>query len=121
MQRIKTINHQAQNILYIDFSGCNNPDELVESVKIVKAVVSKNPANSILCLTDMTDSLLTHELIVSLKDLAKFNAPYVKASAILGISREKQCLLDSVIQFSGRKIVTFEEIQSAKDWLVSQK
>jgi hypothetical protein len=120
MKRVNIIEHSGKKILHLDFSASNNSDELIEAVKIAKAVINKNPLKSLLCLTDIADSLLTAELVGSLYDLAKSNKPYVKASAILGISKKKKCLLNSLLQYSGREIEAFEEIHSAKEWLISK-
>jgi hypothetical protein len=43
--------------------------------------------------------------------------PYVKASAVAGITGLKKIIYDAVLMFSKRNISTFDSIDSAKEWL----
>ena len=120
MERVNFIDHKEKKILHLDFSNSKNPQEIADAIAHAKAVAAQNPPKSLLCLTDVSESLWTKDLVESIKNLAKCNAPYVKASAVLGITGMKKYLLNAVLQFSGRKIVAFDQKQEAQDWLVSQ-
>jgi hypothetical protein len=43
----------------------------------------------------------------------------VHKTAILGITGARRALLDIVVRFSGMQVVPFDDVQKAKDWLVS--
>jgi hypothetical protein len=45
--------------------------------------------------------------------------PDVKAAAIVGVEGVKKIILNAVMLFSKRKFHTFDNIESAKNWLVA--
>ena len=120
MERTNFIDHKGKKILHLNFSNSKDPKELLNAIAYAQALVAKNPPKSLLCLTDVSDSIFPSELVDAMKNLAKANAPYVKASALLGITGMKKYILNAAMQFSGRKLVAFEEAEAAKDWLISQ-
>jgi hypothetical protein len=120
MERTNFVEHKGKKILHLNFSNCKDPQVLLTAIAYAKSFVAKNPPKSLLCLTDVSDSIFPSELVDAMKNLAKDNAPYVKASALLGITGMKKYILNAAMQFSGRKLVAFEDMQSAKDWLISQ-
>jgi hypothetical protein len=54
-----------------------------------------------------------------MKEFTKHNKPYVKASAVVGISGIKKIIFHAVMLFSGRKIHACDTLEQAKDWLAT--
>jgi hypothetical protein len=120
MERIVFTQYSGKKILHLDFAKCREPKELLESIGNAKQEVSKHAPKSLLVVTDVSDSIFPKELVDAMKELAKSNAPYVKASAIVGITGLKKYIFNTVIQLTGRKISAFDDLLSAKSWLVNQ-
>lgn len=120
MERISFVNYNGKKILYLNFSNSRQPQELIGSIDEAKLLVAKQQLKSLLVITDVSDSLFPSELVNAMKDLAKHNAPYVKASAIIGITGLKKYIFNTVLQLTGRKITAFDDLFSAKNWLVQQ-
>jgi hypothetical protein len=55
-----------------------------------------------------------------MKEVAASNAPWVKASAVIGVSGLLQVALIAVTRFSKRNILAFSTKEEALDWLAAQ-
>jgi len=119
MERIQFIEHKGKQILHLDFARAM-PDEVVKSSKAAMVVIAKQPAKSLRTLTDVTEMKFDTAATQILKDLAKHNAPYVVAGAVVGITGLKQIIYNAVIKFSGRNLVVFDTPDQAKEWLITQ-
>ena len=119
MKRVKYIYHNDRQILFLDFSGCGVQDFPAIIDEAEKLIRSEPPA-SVLTLTDVTGAKYNLEVTQALKEFAKGNSPYVKAGAIVGLDALKQIICNSVMHFSGRNLVAFDDIEKAKDWLAGQ-
>lgn len=117
MERIRFFDHEGVQILFLDFSSCK-ADEAIQTIESAKNIIRSQPENSLLVLTDVTDGRFNSEVSDAMKEFAKNNRPFVKASAIVGITGLKKIIFDSVIRFSRRRIHTFADHDSAKEWLL---
>ena len=120
MNRVQFIEHQGKRILHLDFSKCK-ASELGATVEEAKAVINGQPSNSLLILTDVTDTEMSRDTSRLVKDFTAHNKPYVAASAVVGVSGLKKIIYDAVLGFSGRQIATFTSIEQAKDWLAGRQ
>jgi dihydroxyacetone kinase DhaKLM complex PTS-EIIA-like component DhaM len=118
MDRVYFIEHKGKRILFLDFSDCYI-EEALKVVDEAKQMIRGQPSNSLLTLTDVTGARFNTELTNAMKELASHNKPFVKAAAIVGITGMKKIIYDAVMRFSKRKISTFDDIGSAKDWLAT--
>ena len=116
MNRIRFINHNGKQLLFLDFSSCK-ADEALKTINEAKKVIKDQPENSLLVLTDVTDGAFNTKVTDAMKEFAAHNRPYVKASAVVGITGLKKIIYDAVLMFSKRNISTFDSIDSAKEWL----
>jgi 16S rRNA (guanine(966)-N(2))-methyltransferase RsmD len=92
----------------------------VEAIRRSKEVVATQPLGSILVMTVVHGARYNSAVLQALKDLAAHNAPYVKASALVGMGGLHRIAYQAVILFSRRKIQTFDTEAQALDWLVQQ-
>jgi hypothetical protein len=118
MAKVGFITYLDKQILLLDFSG--TPEEILPAIKEARMMVATQPHNSVLTLTDVSDSQFNNDVRESLKALTLHNKPYVKAAAVVGVTGLKKVLLSVVMKFSGRNLVTFNSLDEAKNWLVVQ-
>lgn len=119
MERAKFIKHDWRQIFLLDFSGCS-VDEAIQAITEASEIIRSQPADSLLILTDVTGARYNLEVVEKLKDFTIANKPYVKASAVIGLDGLKKIVYNAVMMFSNRKITVFEDIETAKAWLIEQ-
>lgn len=121
MEKIGFIDHKGKKILLYDFSYTKKSDDVVGLIKQAGTIAKKQPPKSILVLTDVTEAHYSVETTQALKELAKENTPYVKASAVTGVTGLKKVIFDAILKFSGRDIKLFSSREEALDWLAAQQ
>ena len=119
MNKTQIVSHKGKNIVYVDLSGCKEV-ELSSQLAEAKMMISHQGKETVLLLTNVTGVELTKESSRLMKDFSSHNTPYVKASAVIGVEGLQKIIYSAVQRVSGRKIPTFETVEQAKDWLVSQ-
>ena len=120
MERTRFIEHQGHRILLLDYAGVRDPDEALRSIRESMDVVARQPPGSLLVMTVVRDARYNAAVLQGMKELAAHNAPYVKASAVVGMSGLHRIAYQAVILFSKRNIKVFDQEADALDWLVSQ-
>jgi hypothetical protein len=119
MSKVRPIVHNGKQIIFLDFSGCNVEDFstiINEAEKLIRA----EPLNSVLTLTDVTDAKYNLEVTEALIEFVKGNKPFVKAGGVVGLDTIKKVIYNSVMHFSGRNLLAFDDIEKAKNWLVEE-
>lgn len=119
MTNVQSLNYQGKKIIYIDFSNCQ-PKDASEIMEHAKAVISQEPPNSLLTLTNVTNLRFDIELSQQFKAYTEFNKPYVKAAAIIGAAGLLKSGFQFVAHFAKRDIRAFDTKDEALDWLVNQ-
>ena len=119
MDRIKFIHHKGTEILHLDFAGCK-ADEVPPLIEYAKPLIASRPHASVRVLTDVTNARFDDTVNQRLKEFTAHNKPYIKASAIVGVTGIKKILFEAIILFSQRKIHAYDSAEAAKDWLISQ-
>jgi hypothetical protein len=120
MDRTRFIEHKGRRILLFDYSGLKLAADALKEVEKTKEIVRRQPAKSLLVLTDVRDSHYDATVVQALKDLAAHNAPYVTASAVVGVVGLKRVVYSAVVMFSKRKLQLFDTREEALDWLAQQ-
>ena len=120
MDRTRFIEHQGKRILLLDYAGVRDPDEALRSIRESMRVVASQPPASLLVMTVVRDARYNAAVLQGMKELAAHNAPYVKASAVVGMSGLHRIAYQAVILFSKRNIKVFDQENEALDWLVAQ-
>ena len=120
MERTRFIEHRGHRILLLDYSGVQRGDEAVAAIQQSMEVVRTQPPGSLRVMTVVRDARYNTAVLQALKELAAHNAPYVKASAVVGMGGLHRIAYQAVILFSRRKIQTFDTEAQALDWLVQQ-
>jgi hypothetical protein len=120
MERTRFIEHRGKRILLLDYAGIRDPQEAIREVRNSMQVVAAQPPGSLLVLTQVRDARYNAAVLQQMKELAAHNAPYVRASAIVGMSGLHRIAYQAVILFSKRNIKVFDAEEEALDWLAAQ-
>ncbi|MFN2269221.1 MAG: hypothetical protein ACK2US_00185 [Anaerolineae bacterium] len=119
--RSKWITHKGERIFFADLSGLGRHlDAFREELMEAETVAYQQPEGSLLVLTDVRDTVLSSEVMDFAKESAARVTKYIRKEAIIGMAGIRQVLLDAVSRFSGRHFATFDNVEAAKDWLVSE-
>lgn len=105
------------SLCIFDFTNIDTDDEAFEAIAEAKAIVETSAPKSLHALTDITGSHASLRVIHALIDLGKHNAPYVRRSAVVGLSALQRVTLREVVRFSGRDLRAFEFRDLAIAWL----
>ena len=120
MERTRFITHKGKQILLLDYAGMRDPAEAVREIRSSMQFVARQPKGSLRVMTLVRDARYNAAVLQAMKDLAAHNAPYVKHSAVVGMSGLHRIAYQAVILFSKRSIKTFDQETEALDWLVGQ-
>lgn len=116
---VQFIDHKEVSILYTDLSK-KSKDENIEVMEKAKTIIGMRPKKSVLVLLNVEGMRYSKEFLDKMKEIGKANEPYVKATAIVGLTAITKLIAKGVAQFTGRKSGFFENELQALDWLVDQ-
>ena len=120
MERVGFITHDGATILKVDLSHPANVEENLATMRKAKEVIGAQPPRSLLIMTDVTGTLFNIAAVEEMKRYSAFNTPFVKASAVIGISGLARIIYDAVVKVIGRSVATFKTEGEALDWLAKQ-
>lgn len=121
MDRARWTVHRGRRILFVDYSGLQNSDEVLATIEQAKELIVQEPENSVLILSFLRGAKLDATANQALKDFALHNAPYACAGAVVGASPIHRLLIEAARIFSNRDLGTFTTLAKAKDWLIQQR
>jgi hypothetical protein len=124
MDRVQWIEHKGRKILFLDYSSlrAKNPEEK----KIVFTVIEKareittSHTGMILFLSNVTNTQSDNEIVDALREFAIFTAASgkVEKECVVGVSGVQKVLVNMINLMSKSKLVMFDTIEPARDWLV---
>jgi hypothetical protein len=120
MERVRFIDHQGMQILLIDCTHCG-PQELTGIFQEVQRVVTSQPPNSVLILSDFTGAEFDKKTADQMKVVATYDRAYVKRSALVGADSLPEVYYRNLVSFSARNFPIFKTREEALDWLVSEE
>lgn len=117
--RSKWIEHNGKQIFYQDFSKLfYNSAAVKEELKEVQEIVKAQPKDSMLILTDMRDTNVGSDLLPAMNAASSATKDHVHKTAVLGVTGAKRKLADLLTALTGQQLKYFDDIESAKRWLV---
>lgn len=122
MKEISTFNFNGKEIYLMDVSHFRL-HERAEFKKIVdhaKKVIQGQPLKSVLIITDISDTNFDTDIVETFKEYAKHNNPYIKASALVGLSGMQKVIFYAVKTFTGRDFYIAKNFADAQEWLLRQ-
>jgi hypothetical protein len=120
MDRVQIIQHQGKKILYIDFTSLDSVDLISSVLQEVKTYVHAQPPFSVYSLVNVEGMHFNNKVKEMFTEVVKSNKPYVKASAVIGVSGLLQIMFNGLMKITGREVKSFNSLELAKNWLVSQ-
>ena len=116
------IEHNGKQIFYQDFSKLfYNSSAVITELNEVQKIVTAQPKNSVLVLTDMRDTNVGREVLPAMNAASASTKDYVKKTAVLGISGVKRKLADMLTSLTGQPLKYFDDIERAKQWLTEEE
>ena len=88
--RLKKITHRGCSILFTDYSNFITFDEWKVLLDAERQLMPKEQLGSVLALAVFTGSRFSANVFTAIKELAIHNKPYIKASALVGLSSLQQ-------------------------------
>ncbi len=86
----------------------------------VQRLVSAQPRKSVLILSDLTGAQFSRDTVTRMKEVAVFDRPYVKRSAMVGAESLPKVFYEALKTFSRREFPRFKTREEAIDWLVRE-
>lgn len=119
-ERVRFVRHQGKRILLVDMTNCN-AEEVTAAIEKVRRVVTAQPRESVLILSDLTGAEFTRDAVTRLKEVAVFDKPFVKKSAMVGAEALPEVFYQALKTFSRRDFPRFKSRKEALDWLVREE
>jgi hypothetical protein len=123
MERSRFVEHRGKRILVLDYTNLGTDlDQLRTEIERSKVVIGSQPPGSVLTMTDVRGSRISPGAVKAMQELVKFNAPYVKWSAVVvGLTGVYLTAFRAMQALSRRKnMKSFTDSADAQEWLVSQ-
>ena len=119
MDRVRFITHEGKQVLFSDLSGCSS-NEMIRLIGRVKKLVTSEPRDSVLVLTDFTGAEFTKDALTRMKEVAVYDRPFVKRSAFFGADGLPKVFFDALKTFSQRDFHRFASRDEALAWLAKR-
>lgn len=87
----------------------------------MQKIVLSQPKGSVLILTDMRDTNVGRELLPAMNAASATTKEHSKKTAVLGVSGAKRKLADLLSSLTGQPLKYFDDLNAAKNWLVSEE
>jgi hypothetical protein len=116
----KIINHKGKEIVFNDYAQLKTAESVQKVIKQAAEIIQVQKPATVLSLINFEGTHFNKPIINALSKAAQDNKPYIKASAIYGVSGLGRIIIDGVIKLTGRNLPTFSSEEEAKDYLVSQ-
>lgn len=114
MRKPELVNYKEKSIFYMDFSGLRNTEEITALLNQSKEYIRSQPERSLLVLTNIEGMHFNNEVKTMFSDFVSGNKPYVKASAVYGISGLQRIIYNGVMRITGRDIRSFDTLSWVK-------
>lgn len=114
------IEFKGKKIFYQDFSkNFYNSAAVKAELEEVQKVVKAEPIDSVLVLTDMRDTNVGSDLLPVMNAASAATKAHVHKTAVLGVTGMKRKLADLLTSLTGQPLKYFDDMESAKTWLVT--
>ena len=101
-----------------DFSHFKDSETAHDAFRQARTLMELQPRNgSVLVLTDVTGSTFNQAVIDEIRQLAVHHKPWVKASALFGLTAIMRVICRALLTLTGRDIKVFETRDQAMEYL----
>ncbi len=117
--RSEWIEYKGKKIFYQDFSkNFYNSAAVKAELGEVQKIVMSQPLHSALVLSDFRDTNVGSDLLSEMNAASAATKGYVHKTAVLGVTGVKRKLADLLIAITGQPLKYFDDVETAKNWLV---
>ena len=116
--RVRLIEH---GIVLQDFSGLTDPTEELAFIAEARAFMERQPRGTALVLTDVSGASFNQEVVDAMKELAAHHHPWVRASALVGLTPLMRIVYRAIIALTRRDIRVCETREEAIAYLLSKR
>lgn len=102
MADIAFIEHQGTRILYEDYSHATI-EELPDLLDKAHGIIASQPEKSVLAIANMEGTHFDSNTVQRMKLFIKSNTPYIRATAVIGMSALQSVIFKTILRFTGRK------------------
>jgi hypothetical protein len=119
MRKPEIIIYKGKNVVYLDFSGMKDKNEIMQLETDGADYIKKQTANSVYTLTNMEGMFFNNELKSFFEQTARGNAKFVKAGAVIGMTGLISIMYNAFVTFTGRAIKSCKNKEEALEYLSS--
>ena len=117
--RSNWIEHKGKKIFYQDFSkNFYNSASVKAELAEVQGIIKAQPLHSTLVLSDFRDTNVGSDLLPAMNTASAATKAHVHKTAVLGVTGMKRKLADLLTLLTGQPLKYFDDIETAKNWLV---
>lgn len=120
MPRAQQVSHKGKIIFHMDFTNLKNVAEINSVINDSVKHIRVQPLGSLLALTNISGMHFNNEVKDLFQQFIKGNKPYIKASAVVGLSGLQQVVYNGLMKITGRDIRSFSSPEEAKEWLIGK-
>jgi hypothetical protein len=122
MAGVYEITHRDKSILCLDVAGLKLKDkqEFKKLIECAEEQIRMHSPKSLLLMTDVTDTGFDTEVAAIMGEYAMHNSPYVKASALVGVSGVQKVVLAAIKVLTQRDFYSANTKEEAQEWLAQQ-
>jgi hypothetical protein len=116
------INHKSKKVFCLDITNLQmkDTDEILVHVEQGMQKISRQPPKSVLHITNVTNTGFNTDVTNIIKEYAKHNTPYIKASVIVGLTGLQKIIYTGIKALTGREFYLASTMDEALQWLEHQ-
>lgn len=118
---IRRIKYEHIEIVYVDFSNIRSQEKVYQAIDFAASYIRRQLPRSTYTLTNITGMYFNTDIFNRISVYAKENAPYVKRSAVVGMSGLMQIFYNNFSRISGREVKAFYTEEEAKEFLLNRQ
>jgi len=113
------VDHAGHRIFEVHFENLT-AEQAIAAMDEAKTVIAACPPASLLALTYVSGARFDPKVSQALRDFTAHNRPFVRRSAVVGLSGIQKALLSGIRIGTGRDIRGFDDPEEARAWLVTE-
>lgn len=119
MDKAYFVAYQGISIYYMDFSGLRTEQEISAVMQECKQHIRSQSPKSVVGLANIDNMHFNANIKEIFADFVKGNSPFMKVSAVVGVTGLKQIVFNGLMKLTGRDVKSFNHVDDAKRWLAS--
>ena len=119
MRTSQIINYKNHAVVYLDFSNLRSTDEINDLIGKAIAEIRRRPLKSVLTLTNIDGMYFNNTIFSVFSKYVRENSPYVKASAVVGMTGLISIMYNGFVKVTGREVKAFRSETDALEYLAN--